>query len=226
MGRPADGLRKPGGALTLLLVFAFVLVVAPVGPGSSPAYGSCVAPTLERVDGPVGRGRVVELLGSAWGDDCHDTGVPPGEGPLGEPLQDVEVTFEQEGRTWPLATVDADADYEIRAEVVVPLDAVPGRATITVGDGDPSEAQIEVTVSGDEPLDPPETTVAAGQIPEDLDDPDVHDHDRAEESDRSVGTWAVLVGAVVVVAAVGWIAVRAIRWAGRRDGTIPPPRPR
>jgi hypothetical protein len=40
----------------------------------------------------------------------------------------------QEGRTWHLATVDADADYRVEATLEVPEDAEPGRAVVVVPD--------------------------------------------------------------------------------------------
>jgi len=207
-------------AAALGAVMAAAPVVAPM-----PVAANCIGPMLEEVDGSVGRGRVFELRGGGWGDDCHDTGErPAGEGELGVPLQDLPIRFEQEGRTWELGSVDADDAYVVRAEVVVPVDAHPGRASVTVGEpGDRAvSAAIDLLVSGDDPVDPPETTVAPAALD---DDADVHDAAQAEASDRSVGTWVIVGGVALLVVVVALVLARLVGGDHDRDGGRPRGRP-
>jgi hypothetical protein len=46
------------------------------------AGADCSSPTIEYPAGPVDRGQAITVTGSAFGDNCYDTG-PPAGGPGG-----------------------------------------------------------------------------------------------------------------------------------------------
>lgn len=105
-------------------------------------------PTVEPSRAAPGEAFVVR--GGGFGGGCDDSNRPS----LEEPRQrGIRIEMRQEGRTWDLATVDANADYKVEATLAVPEDAEPGRAVVVVnteavyGDGDrfvPLEVPFEV----------------------------------------------------------------------------------
>lgn len=115
---------------TLALLFgglAIGLVSAP------PASADCPGPSMTVSPQDVDRGGELTATGQAWGDNCYDTGPPPdGEGALGLPTSGIEIVLTQRDREWVLATVDADDEYSFEEQVVVPPDATPGDAQLTV----------------------------------------------------------------------------------------------
>jgi hypothetical protein len=95
-------------------------------------------------------GEAFVLRGGGFGGGCDDSNQPFRPDP---PQQDVLVEMRQEGRTWQLATVDADANYRVEATLEVPKEAAPGGAVVVVeeGPGDPSgpmELPFEVVGGG------------------------------------------------------------------------------
>jgi hypothetical protein len=144
-------------AITALAVFA-----APLST-KQPATASCVGPTVKFKPARVARGAVLTITGEFFGDDCADTGtVPPGVGPLGNPLTGLAIVIDQGANEFVVATGSADDKYEFRVEVVVPTQLEPGEATLNVvGAGD---ARLTVSpslvISGASPPESAEVTVA------------------------------------------------------------------
>lgn len=127
--------REPcchGRRRTLVRRIAFVvLLIGLLVAIGAPAAADCSGPTIEIVRRDVGRGGQLLVIGSAWGDNCYDTGPPPdGEGGLGVPIDAIEIYVVQDGKEWLVATGAADADYSFEALVVVPIALQPGNATV------------------------------------------------------------------------------------------------
>jgi hypothetical protein len=124
---------------------------------------SCVGPTVTFKPARIARGDVLTITGQYFGDDCLDTGtVPPGVGPLGNPLTGLAIVIDQGEREFLVATGSADNDYEFEVDVVVPSELEPGEASLSViGAGD---ARLPVTpalvISTTPPPDSDEATVA------------------------------------------------------------------
>lgn len=117
-----------------------VAVASSIVTGLPPAAAACVGPRIAVSPRSAAPGAAVTVHGEGFGDNCYDTGSPPpGQGVLGNPLADIEITFVQDSTTV-LATVDADAEYEFTVEVTVPADAAPGPATFTT---DPESFEVD-----------------------------------------------------------------------------------
>lgn len=109
-------------ALTVAVVAALALATSP-----APAEADCLGPGIERTGGTVDRGGIVQVVGTAWGDNCYDTGPPPsGEGVLGHPLTGIEVYLVQGGVEHLVATGDADDRFGFVVDVAVPDALGPG----------------------------------------------------------------------------------------------------
>lgn len=114
-----------------LLVLLFIGCASCVGhaaPRHTEVDGAaaCVAPSL-RVAPSAKAGGTIEIDGSAFMDDCADTGGPPARG-----LTGITVTLEQGGKRWSLTTVDARDDrFSFHVSVTVPATAAAGPAVIT-----------------------------------------------------------------------------------------------
>lgn len=110
--------------LTLLLV---VMVFGL----SEPAAADCGGPTISYTPAEVVAGDAIIVDGYGWGDNCYDTGPPPGgEGDLGKPLTNIEIVFVHQGGEVPVATGNADGRYEFTAEITVPGTLEPGDFTV------------------------------------------------------------------------------------------------
>lgn len=71
------------------------------------------------------------VAGAGFGTDCNDTG---GAGPpLGSPARHIEVAFVEGLDRRVLGFARADDDYSLTLWVTVPIDAVPGAASLDVG---------------------------------------------------------------------------------------------
>jgi hypothetical protein len=110
------------------------------------ASASCVAPVLTFKPTKVVRGGTVTITGQNLGDDCLDTGtLPPGVGPLGNPLTGLAVVIDQGTNEFVVATGSADSHYSFHVDVVVPSKLEPGEATLALlGAGD---ARLTITPS-------------------------------------------------------------------------------
>jgi hypothetical protein len=98
---------------------------------------SCPESTLQFKPARVARGGVLTITGKNLGDDCIDTGtLPPGVGPLGNPLNGLAVVINQGTLEFVVATGSADSDYAFQVEVVVPAGLEPGEAAISLLAGD------------------------------------------------------------------------------------------
>lgn len=127
------------------LLVALAGALLPVWVSSSPADASCVGPTLEVEPGTrYVRGEPVVVAGGPYRDGCNDTGSCTGflgcqscdYGPPARPLKDVTLELRQRGRTWELATSDADDDGSVTWSATLPDDVRPGAARL-VAEGTP-----------------------------------------------------------------------------------------
>lgn len=136
-----------GSGLGLGLGFGLITVSA--GLDAVPAGADCSGPTIEYDAGPVDRGQEITVTGTAFGDNCYDTGPPPaGEGLLGRPLTDIAVVITQDGVDHVVAEGNADDDYEFQVSVVVPAELAPGEARVQAS-GAPGIPAFDLT---DQPL--------------------------------------------------------------------------
>lgn len=123
--------------LVLALAPVAVLLTAPWA--GEPAAASCVGPTVV-ADEPLVGGTVVEIGGTRFADlPCDDTGGGSAGGceddhepvdPPVVPYDDVVLTLVQGGRSWELASADADDDGDLSWSVTIPAGAAPGRARL------------------------------------------------------------------------------------------------
>jgi hypothetical protein len=106
-----------------LLVVALLWVPWAVMGG---ADADCSGPTVHVTPRSGPPGSPVVVTGEAFGDACHDVNPPP-TSILGNPLQDIEVTFTAAASApVVLGVVDADENYQFTLETAVPLDAAVG----------------------------------------------------------------------------------------------------
>jgi hypothetical protein len=80
----------------------------------------CPSPSLEAEPARAAPGAKFRLRGNNFSSGCAEI----------RPAQDVRIAFRQDGKTWTLATVDADRNLTIDAGLRVPAGAEPGRATV------------------------------------------------------------------------------------------------
>lgn len=122
-------------ALSYLLICSVLLSSCGVLGGSSAACGQTI-PSLK--PSRAAPGETFVLSGGGFREGCNDTGPPFFREP---PRKNIRIEMRQEGKTWGLATVDADADYRIDETLWVPKDAESGKALVVVNDKnvDPSD---------------------------------------------------------------------------------------
>ena len=108
-------------------------------------------------------GEAFRVHGEGFATDCYDTGQP-GKPP---PQRNVPIDFRQGERTWRLATVDADREGTLDAELEVPVDAEAGGATVVVrtDDGLPVEAPFRVLGGPEAAQGPPGAGPPEGEEP-------------------------------------------------------------
>ncbi len=96
----------------------------------------CPAPYLGVEPARVAPGATLRLLGKNFTADCDRI----------RPAQDVRIYFSQDGKTWRLATVDADRRLAFEVRLRIPEGAEPGRATVraTTPSGERTEERFEV----------------------------------------------------------------------------------
>ena len=121
---------------------ALVTVVLLTGCASGESSASCAAAHADVSPRTAAVGDDLLVTGSYFSEGpCNDGGSggwtawfePEQDGPA-PASQDVPVTLEQDGRTWPLGSVDAgEGTYELRLTVRVPDGVQPGRARVRVG---------------------------------------------------------------------------------------------
>jgi len=140
-----------------LLLGSALLAVAVLPLPTTPAAAQCAAPYLEDADHLVlVRGIAATIEGRAFVSGCNDS-IGCRTGTLGcqsctdpppvEPLEDVELTLVQGGRTWHLGSADAGSAEDDRLGWVtwtfdVPTSAKPGRARLVAGYAAPERVQI------------------------------------------------------------------------------------
>ena len=111
-------------------------------PGASAAAAGCALGFRGPEPSRGSPGEAFRVHGEGFTTDCYDTGQPG----LPPPQRDVPIDFRQGERTWRLATVDADREGALDAELEVPEDAGAGSATVVVRthNGHPVEAPFRV----------------------------------------------------------------------------------
>lgn len=194
-------------SLALLLITLTVVMIAP-----PPASALCYGPHIVISDGDVDRGGKLRVVGEGWGDDCHDTGIPPGaHGALGNPLDNVVVAFVQDGKEIIVARGSADDDYRFEAVITVPSTLRPGIARLLARSGTRGDHERPtVIVSKAKPVAAQGPAVL--NLDEDRDDGlrgsgPIHDEQvRAEDSDTRA--WLVGGAAAIVLAAVTVLILR------------------
>ena len=114
----------------VVAVLTAVVLTSPMA-SPQPVEASCVAPAFKFKPARVARGGVLTITGQHFGDDCLDTGtLPPGVGPLGQPLTGLVIVIDQADLEFVVAMGSADSDYSFRVEVVVPSGLAPGDASV------------------------------------------------------------------------------------------------
>ncbi len=88
--------------------------------GEDEAAPGCASPSLRAEPARAASGTAFRLRGRGFSSGCD--GVTPARG--------IGVHFLQAGKTWRLATLDADRDLTFDTRLRVPADARPGRATV------------------------------------------------------------------------------------------------
>lgn len=144
------------------MIAAAALLAAPLVSDPSVA-ASCVAPAVKIKPARVARGGALSVTGQYFGDDCLDTGtVPPGVGPLGDPLTGLVVVIDQGDNEFVVATGSAGSDYAFKVDVVVPASLEPGDATLAIlGAGDARlTTDLPLVISSAQPITAADATVA------------------------------------------------------------------
>ena len=117
------------------------LVVAATTGLVVPAHADCVGFGFRVDPRVIHPGGEVEARGTRF-TTCEDVAIGCAPLPDPEPLRDIEIWFHQGGRSTLLETVDADARGGFEVTLVVPEDAVPGKARI---DADGTVARVRIT---------------------------------------------------------------------------------
>jgi hypothetical protein len=104
--------------------------------GEDDAAPGCASPSLRAEPARAASGAAFRLRGRGFSSGCD--GVTPARG--------IGVHFLQAGKTWRLATLDADRDLTFDARLRVPAGAGPGPATLraTPRSGEPVETRFVV----------------------------------------------------------------------------------
>ena len=92
----------------------------PMKAESSGQATGCPSPSLEAAPARAAPGATFQVSGSGFSSGCDKI----------RPARDVRIDFRQNGRTWKLATVDADGQLTFDARMRVPAGARAGQATV------------------------------------------------------------------------------------------------
>ncbi len=201
-----------------------IVVAASLAVAATPAGADCSGPMLLPIE-PAAPGEVITIEGHAFGDNCYDTGPPPdGQGVLGVPVADIELSIAGDAGEVVVARGSADAHYEFSVEVEVPPRMAPGTARVIArwGDDRSTEQTFEVLDEppviephGTTPVEafgPADPTVASTSTPP-VAGPTATTSDEGDE--RSPALVAAGAAAVIAVAAAaGTVAVRRRRARG------------
>lgn len=128
-----------------LAVCAVLAGCAPVGSGAGEfGAASCAAPYVETSPRQAQPGEAVTVVGEYYLSGCYDTG----EGRRAEPLTELPVSFEQDGRRTGFGRVDAGAEGMLETQIRVPAGAVAGLAEVRVGNAEPALLMVGDGVGG------------------------------------------------------------------------------
>ena len=185
----------------VVAAFGAVVPVATAG-------AMCEAPSIAFDPHDVARGQTIVVVGTGWGDDCHDTGDPPaGEGALGTPLDGIHVVLVQGDRKWDLWSGAAGEDYGFTASVVVPVDAAPGTAQLLARRPDTSVSTFDQTVRISDAAPVTTTSPPTTTRPKEPEESAASPRSEPSSGGVSIG-WLV---AIVAAGAIVTVAIVALR---------------
>ncbi len=120
------------------------LLVLLVGCMENQPGALCAASSVEVRPSSSSPGETVVVMGEDFFRGCNDLGgSPPAEEMV--PDRDIEIELHQGSHSWPLATVDATADFSFKAVIQIPITAAAGPAAFVVSsDTGTVEAQFDV----------------------------------------------------------------------------------
>src|SRR5215207_8849154 len=88
---------------------------------ATPAIADCSGPHISFSPEVAGPGQAIVVTGEAFGDACHDTGVPPtASGVLGEPRDGLAIVVMQGEDEFVVAEGNADGAYGFAVSIVLP----------------------------------------------------------------------------------------------------------
>ncbi|HSX67466.1 hypothetical protein [Nocardioides sp.] len=139
--------------VVLLALLTATLVPATTATTAVRAAADCAAPMLDVTPSTeLPRTAEVTVTGRYFKDGCQDTGVCTGYlgcqrcdyGPEPKPQQDLTLKLRQDGRTWALATTDADDSGKASWTFRLPpgVDEGPARLTIDSAYAEPAVVRI------------------------------------------------------------------------------------
>jgi hypothetical protein len=140
-------------ATVVLLVVLTSVTLLPFG--QQAATASCAAPYLTNAEHLVlHQGSLVKVDGAGFANGCQDTGSCSDTlgctrcdyGPEPTPMVDINLSLQQNGRTWPLGTADAHAAQDdfgaVTWAVEIPSGVRRGWATLVPEGGQPMKVSI------------------------------------------------------------------------------------
>jgi hypothetical protein len=101
-----------------------------VGLPAQTASAACAGPIITVSPNSGAPGAALVVNGQSFLDGCNDTSVngqPPAPTP---PAKGITITFNQNGRSWSLGSVDAGTDYKFSFKTSVPLEVTAGSSVI------------------------------------------------------------------------------------------------
>jgi len=136
-------------------------------PGAGGSGASCAGPYVETEPRQAQPGHSLTVRGDGYVDACNDTG----ESRPAQALGDLPVTFEQAGERTEVGRLDASGSGgTVITTIIVPVDARPGLAEVTVGLSPPALVMVGDGRGGyppwpSPPTGPSEPTVGLQAMP-------------------------------------------------------------
>lgn len=134
-------------------VRALLLLLGTLSLSASPSSASCSPPEIDVDRARVSAGQTIAVSGSGWAESCRN----PREGGCGRddrpdppPVTVIEVSLVPPGggTPVPLGTVDADGEYGVELDALVPPRTPPGRYTVDARAGDHvAEPPVSIVVT-------------------------------------------------------------------------------
>jgi len=197
------------GRLAHASAVAVATASAAIGMSALPAAADCNGPTIEYSAGEIARSGRITVVGTSFGDNCHDTGPPPaGEGVLGRPIRGITITLVQGDQEVFIARGEADEAYRFELTFDVPAELDAGEVTLLVtwpGGFAPFDLtdQPIVLTGGPPPATVPRTATAPSP---------------GDDASTATGALARTLAALVVGGALAGLAVRRRRSVAAEGG--------